>query len=189
VLQYVLASVPPNGSSVTVGANGRRNGHNLPAMHQRTFRALVPLAVAAALALPAAASATIVPQARIAGVGIDSSSAKVKAALGTPARVEHGKNDFGPYTIFHYPGYRVIFQGNGGVTQIETTLPKEKTASGVGVGSTRAEVKAGVPGVRCEGPAPGGHCYLGSFTAGERVTDFFLANGRVRQVILGIVID
>ena len=81
------------------------------------------------------------------------------------------------------------FQGNSAVTQVDTSLVKERTPSGVGVGSTRAQVRAGVKGVKCEGPVDAGHCYLGKFVPGAHVTDFFLRNGKVWRVIVGIVID
>jgi hypothetical protein len=50
-------------------------------------------------------------------------------------------------------------------------------------------VRAAIRGVKCEGPVATGHCYLGTFVAGARVTDFFLRNGRVSRVIVGVVID
>ena len=87
-----------------------------------------------------------------------------------------------------YRGYDVNFQGNDAVTQVETTLRSQRVR-GAGVGSTRAQVRAAVKGVRCEGPVAAGHCYLGKFIPGAHVTDFFFRNGKVTRVIVGIVID
>jgi hypothetical protein len=144
--------------------------------------------LALALVLAASAGSVIVPQRSIGRVKIGMTRAQVKALLGTP-HVTRGKNDFGPWVSFGYTAYEVHFQGVTNVTQIDTTSRKERTASGVGVGSTKAQVKAGVAGVKCEGPASAGHCYLGKFVPGAHVTDFFLKNGKVTNVIVGIVID
>ncbi len=79
----------------------------------------------------------------------------------------------------------MTFQGGNAVTGLQTTSPKERTARGAHVGSTKAELVARVRGLKCET----GHCFRGSFTAGKRVTDFFLRQGRVTRIVIGFVID
>jgi hypothetical protein len=154
-------------------------------------RRLVPPAAAAACALVLAAPAA--PAIRIghgiAGVVLGMSQASVRAKLGTPIRVVHGKNDFGPYTELRYRGYVVGLQGNERVTSIVTTLASEKTPAGIGVGSLLSQVRAKVPHVRCEGSATIGDCHVGRLLPGKTVTDFFIRNGKVSRVTVGIVLD
>jgi hypothetical protein len=146
----------------------------------------------AAVALLAAggALARIVPQRGIDGLTLSMTKAQVRNELGPPARIKTGRNEFGPYAIWLYRRVEATFQSGNRATALQTTSRRERTASGVGVGSTAAQVRAGVGGVHCETTAAGGHCYVGSFTPGKRVTDFFLgANGRVIRVVVGFVID
>lgn len=155
------------------------------------MRRALPLLAAAALAavLAASSAATIVPQKGIAGVSIGMSQGKVRAVLGKPASVKHGSNDFGKYTVFKYRGLQVTFQGNATLTDVSTARTSERTASGVGVGSTEAQVKAKVKGVKCATDSGFRHCYLGKLTAGHRVTDFSIKRGKVTRVDVGVVID
>jgi hypothetical protein len=141
------------------------------------------------LVLAGAAAATIVIGRGIAGVRLGMSQAAVRFKLGRPARVVHGKNEFGSYTEFRYRGYVVDFQSNGNVTSIVTTLAREKTPAGVGVGSTWAQVRAKVPLVRCEGTAVLGDCHVGQLLPGRTVTDFFFKAGKVDRVVVGYVLD
>jgi hypothetical protein len=117
------------------------------------------------------------------------SRAQVRARLGTPVRVIHRKNEFGPYTEFRFRGYVVEFQGNSTVTGVITTLAREKTPSGIGVGSTWSQVRAKLPHIHCEGTATLGSCFLGQLLPGKRVTDFFFTLGKVSRVTVGFVID
>jgi hypothetical protein len=142
------------------------------------------------LALASSAAATIVPQRGIAGVRIGMAPDQVRDVLGEPLRVVHGRNDFGPYTEYRYPHLlRVLLQGNASVTALETTGKRERTRSGAGVGSTEAELVAGVPGLRCETFLGTRSCHVGAFEPGRRVTDFKLRAGRVVRVTVGIVVD
>ena len=150
-----------------------------------------PIAAAAVLAgvLAFSAAATIVPQQGVAGVKIGMTQAKVRSVLGAPKSVKHGSNDFGKYTILKYGGLQVNFQGNATVTAVSTTRTSEQTASGAGVGSTEAQVKAKVKGVKCATDSGFRHCYLGKLAAGHRVTDFSIKRGKVTRVDVGVVID
>ncbi len=156
----------------------------------RRSAVLCVLAVAA-LTLSGTAAALLVPQRGMAGVTLGMKRLQVRAVLGTPSRVIHGTNDFGAYTEFRYAprALRLVFQGNAGLTAISTSATRERTARDIGVGSTEAQVRRGVAGVRCEGTPAMRHCYVGAFLAGRRVTDFWIRSGRVSRVVVGFVID
>lgn len=142
-----------------------------------------------ALALPASASARIVPQRGIAGANLDMTQAQVRAKLGKPDKVAHPKSPiFGRYTTWFYGGTSVdMFRNQDGkVFNVSTTSKSEKTAGGIGVGSTAAAVTKGVKRARCNQQ----HCWVGRFQGGSKVTDFSLsAAGRVTRVTIGYVLD
>ncbi|MEA2496032.1 MAG: hypothetical protein QOJ29_3943 [Thermoleophilaceae bacterium] len=141
------------------------------------------------LALPATASARIVPQRGIAGANLDMAQQDVRDKLGDPDKVSHPTSPiFGRYTTFAYGATTVDMFSNqdGKVFNVSTTSKAQNTASAVGVGSTAAAVRKGVKGVKCEKT----HCYIGRFNPGRKVTDFILSRaGRVTRVTIGYVID
>jgi len=149
----------------------------------------VATALVILLAGAAAASAALVLQRGIAGVRLAMTRAQVRAVLGAPRAAVHGRNEFGSFTVYRYRGLRVTFQGNRTVTAILTTSTTERTAAGVGVGSTEGQVRAKVAGVRCRTESGFRHCFVGRFLPGKRVTDFRITRGRVTSVTLGFVLD
>lgn len=147
-------------------------------------------ALAALLALPAAAPALVQVDKGIAGARIGNTPAQVHAALGRPARTATGRNDFGSFRRESYAGgIAVFYQGARRVTSVLTTGRGDRTAGGVGVGSSEAAVRRGVPGVRCETVAGFRSCHTGAFRPGRRVTDFAISRGRVTRITVGVVID
>jgi hypothetical protein len=150
----------------------------------------VVLVLAGAVVFTPSAGAIIQVQRSISGVALNMTQAQVRAALGTPTRTIHASNTFGPYTELRYPGgITVSFQGNARVTAITETGPGDRTATGVGVGSTEAAVRASVAGARCTTELGTRHCQVGQSLPGRRVTDFFFRAGRVTRVTVGFVVD
>jgi hypothetical protein len=142
------------------------------------------------LAVPAGALAMVQIDRGIAGARLGNSRAEVRAALGTPKRIIRGTNDFGPFVAFRYSGGLLVnFQGRKRVSSVSTTGRGDRTAKGVGVGSSEAAVKAKVEGVKCETVAGSRSCHTHELTAGQRVTDFLIAGGKVTRITVGRVLD
>lgn len=157
-------------------------------MSRTTLAALA--AFLTALAVPAAAQAMVQLDRGIAGARLGNSQAEVRAALGKPARVIEGSNDFGPFVSFRYRGgLSVNFQGRKRVSSVSTSGRGDRTAAGVGVGSSESAVKAKVKGVKCETVAGSRSCHTHEFTAGRRVTDFLIGGGKVKRITVGRVLD
>lgn len=133
----------------------------------------------------ASANAKIVVQHGIAGVTVGMSKAKARSVLGTPKKVIHARNLVGPYVRYQYPGLSLDFQNGGPLSNVFTTRKSERTASGAGVGTTRAQLMQKVPGIHC---SPG-LCSVGKSTPGKIVTTFYMLRGAVVAVSVGRVID
>jgi hypothetical protein len=157
---------------------------------RRSLPLLATVAAGAALALPAAASAQVQVDSGLAGARIGNTVAQVHAALGAPTSGHAGSNDFGRFREERYAGgITVDYQGARTVSSVTTTGLGDRTAKGVGVGSTEGTVRAKVPGVRCETTSGSRSCHTHTFTAGRRVTDFFIRGGEVVRITIGVVID
>lgn len=99
------------------------------------------------------------------------------------------RNELAPTVVYTYPTVQVTFFGGFRATSVATRSPAQRTAAGVGVGSTEARVTADVPGVRCVTDGGLRHCYVGVWRPGRKITDFTIRKGRVTRVTVGFVID
>jgi hypothetical protein len=144
-----------------------------------------------ALALAPAAEAAIQLDRGIAGARLGNTRADVRTALGKPTKVTQGRNDFGRWVSYRYPGkLTVFFQGRERVSSVQTAGLGDRTARGIGVGSTEAQLKAGVRGLTCEAIGAGRKsCHTGDFLPGRRITDFRVVDGKVAQVTVARVVD
>jgi len=147
----------------------------------------------ACLAGPAAA--TIVPGQGIAGVRLDMTEVQVHAILGPPGRVTRSRGALGTVvTRLHYPRIDVDLQRVAGkkpvVVRVVTTTPRERTPSGVGVGSRLGAV-ARLSGSRCWAEGTTRYCAVGRRNRPlDRFTLFWLGDGgRVTRVVVALVVD
>jgi hypothetical protein len=144
------------------------------------------------LVLAAPAGAVVVPQRGMKGVRLGWTKAQVRGELGSPDRFIVRRNEITGHDLaYRYGLTEVVFAARGTrVTAITTTSRRERTARGVGIGSTAATVAARVPGARCTREAGVRHCHVGAFLPGRTVTDFLLnRRGRVKRIVVGRVID
>lgn len=70
----------------------------------------------------------------------------------------------------------------GRVTLVSTQDARERTARGIGVGSTERQVSGRVRGTRCATRARVRFCRTGSVRRGRRSTTFLMVRGRVATV-------
>ena len=156
-----------------------------------SFRLVLTGAAAAGLLLAGSpsAGAAIVPDVGIKGIKIDQRKSTVIRKLGDPLRTDKGINDFGKWQLLHYPHTFKVTLQNKVVVQVSTKRAGQRTATGVGVGSTKREVKNGVAGVTCERSPAGLSCHTGDFVGGEVVTVFDFRHGAVTMVTIARVLD
>ena len=134
----------------------------------------------------------IVPQQSIDGVHLLMSAPGVRHVLGAPKSTKTLKDEIqGTIRLMDYGKTKVYLSAtaDGTVFSIMTTDRRQKTATGVGVGSTERALKRGVKSLHCTAPGANRACTVGRELAGKRVTRFVLSGGRVRQITLGFVID
>ena len=118
------------------------------------------------LVLAAPAGARIVPQKSIAGVALGMSMEEVAERFGNPVSRQRTEGS----TIWRFPRtLTVVFDDRAkGVTLVGTRSRRQRTASGIGVGSTRKQVRRALKGEHCS-PAL---CLLGDGSHRSRSTYF-----------------
>ena len=125
----------------------------------------------------------------IAGAKLGMTEAQVEKKLGQPRRILTGTNEFGAWRSLVYRRVTVTLQSGKKVTTLTTKSSEESTKSGVGVGSTRTQLRSDIRGETCEKAYGLDHCWIGTWKAGRVVTDFRLSNGKVSRVTIGFVLD
>lgn len=141
---------------------------------------------------PAGAETLIEPQRGIGGVYLGMREGRLMRALGRPDEERSKESFFGELVEARYRGLWVSTISGSAVVAVRTKDPRYRTESGVGVGSSEAEVRAGVAGVRCRTIAGGRGCSRGDARAtGGRLTTFSLGlpGRRVTEVTVAAVVD
>lgn len=119
---------------------------------------------------------------------------QVRAKLGRPTRITQSRGPLGVVVIrLYYERLRVDLQGLGAepvVVRILTTRPTERTASGVGVGSTLTAVKQ-MRGVHCWWEAAEHYCAIGNRNKplNSFITFWIGPHQRVNLVSVSLVVN
>jgi hypothetical protein len=159
-------------------------------MDRRRIAAVLAVAVSLLVAAPAA-QARIVPQDNIAKVKIGMTAEKVLEILGQNAKTITTPDGITTYT-YRRKGIKVHFKPNRANTHwivfaVEVYRHRRQlTAEGIGIRSTRREVKRKIAGVHCKRYDPSyAICIVGSGRRGKISTVFQLSHSnRVKSVIL-----
>jgi hypothetical protein len=127
----------------------------------------------------AAASARITVNRGVAAIGLGMTAAEVRARLGKPSldAVSGATRNY----VYRRRAL-VVALVRSRVVIVSTRSPRERTAGGIGVGSTDADVRRRVRGARCAATADVQFCRVGSIRPGRRSTTFQIQQGRVVTV-------
>lgn len=137
------------------------------------------MVLALSLALAPLASARIVVNRGVDPVRLGMTAGQVRAALGPADLVERS----GATTGLIYRARKLVVTLVGARVQIVSTRSRrERTATGVGPGSSLRTLRRGLRGERC-GTKAGVHvCKIGSSRRGRRSTVFLIVDGIVDTV-------
>jgi hypothetical protein len=163
------------------------------------FSRALALTLFALLLGAAPAGATIVPNKGMAGVTLGQCQERVIQILGFPDRT-FGSHDFaGIKSSYYYNKSALKLEFRAGpdeclvLSSIRTRSGVERTAEGVGKGTTRKDLRAKLKGEKCrtfKRPKRISICWLGSRTPSKPMTEFRIdSKGRVNNVRVAIVID
>lgn len=169
-----------NGSQGVQAVAGARRSRT------RRLAASGALACAALAVVPVVAQAAIVPGRSVAGVQLGATTAQVRATLGAP---DAGSNILN-YRYIARRGLGVYFIA-GKAYEITVVKGPQKTAKGIGIGSTRAAVTTAYPKATCAKAVTGVRtfeCTLpGRFAGRATRTVFTTKSGKVSEITVGYV--
>jgi hypothetical protein len=143
---------------------------------------LAAVTLAGSLVVATAAQAKVVVGQSIDGARLGMNHAQVARILGKGTLAPGGGSQY----EYRHGSYQVIFTA-GRASTVETFNRDQRTANGLGVGSSLARVRAREPGLHCGSSNGERDCYLGTIKRGHRYTDFFFENGpsSMTAVIVG----
>jgi outer membrane protein assembly factor BamE (lipoprotein component of BamABCDE complex) len=146
------------------------------------MRRIAVLALLLALTVAAVASAKIVVNQGMFGIKLGQSMSQVRHKLGKPSQVI----TFSSTTTWFYASRDLTVDFRKAprvVDDMYTTNSKQRTANGVGIGTSEQALKRKVHGLRCHTQADAGtHCLTTTSTAG---TDFHIgAHHKVDSVFI-----
>ena len=133
----------------------------------------------ALLVLAAGADARIAVNRSVAGIGLGMTAKEVRATLGRPTLSTVGS---GARNLVYRRRALVVTLVRERVVIVATRSTRERTAAGIGVGSTASAVRRRVARARCGEKAAIVFCRVGSIRAGRRSTTFEIQAGRVVTV-------
>ena len=156
-------------------------------MNRRFVAVPAALGIAALLAAPASAD-VIKPGVRMAGIKVGEPVKQVRATHGKPDRTV--RNADNAYTYFYKQRRLEVRFQNDSVVGISSKSRLDRTANGVGRGSTLAELHKGLVNEKCKtfDNTDDVVCEIFSHN-GDRHTGFTLRNGKVIRVDVGFVIQ
>jgi hypothetical protein len=141
-------------------------------------------AVVVTFAFPAVAGATLVINSGMSRVSLGNTMKQVRQKLGRPSEVDRS----GGTTTWFYLGRElsIDFSRQNRVHDLSTLSGSQRTASGVGVGSSETAVMKFVPGVHCSGSSQGPQGTDCIAASGHVFTDFHVTSrrGLVKSVLI-----
>jgi hypothetical protein len=128
------------------------------------------------------------------GIHLTMTGTEVIQKKGTPDAEHVVANEIlGQQRILRYGKTRAGLSGpkrRDMVVAVTTKDPRQRTRSGVGVGSKEKAVKNRIEGITCKTESGHRSCFKGTFLPGHRVTVFNISSAhRVTRVTVSFVID